>query len=295
MVSVLVVDDDVSFLDETEKLLAEQGYQIQRAVHAEEAKEKIRKHGNAISVILLDYSLPFISGIDFLKWLKQEDSFRTIQVVMQTGMNHPDNIKEGVEAGAFFYLTKPVAKNLLLSTVRVAADEYRRQKDLLQRLQENENPFRFIDEAVFHFKTVDEGDFLAARIANACPNPNEALFITELFANSVEHGNLKITYDEKTRLIEAGLLESEVNQRIMSETHRDKLVEVIFKRTADAIEIEITDEGDGFDFEKYLAFDDNRLFDNHGRGIAITSTYLKLQYLGKGNKVRVTFPLQNLQ
>ena len=291
MISVLVVDDEEDFLQETETYLTSQGYRVYKATNAEAAKEIVNRLAADISVILLDYALPFVSGIEFLKWLKQTQSFETIQVIMQTGMDHPDNIKEGVEAGAFFYLTKPVAKNLLISTIRVAADESKRQKELYQRLQENENPFRFLAEGTFRFKTVDEGDFLAARIANACSNPNEALFITELFANSVEHGNLQITYDEKTRLIEEGRLELEVRNRMMHDLHRNKFVEVQFKRKQNQIEIEITDQGNGFDFEKYLAFDDNRVFDNHGRGIAITNTYLQLQYLEKGNKVRVTFTL----
>jgi len=230
MLTVLVVDDDADFLKETEHILTQHAYKVYTALHVEAAKEILNKYAGDISVILLDYALPFINGIEFLKWLKQDQRFETIQVIMQTGRDHPDNIREGVEAGAFFYLTKPVAQNLLLSTVRVAADECRRQKELIHRLHENENPFRFLNEGTFYFRTNDEGDFLAARIANTCPNPNEALFITELFTNIVEHGNLKITYDEKTKLIEEGLLEVEVKNRLMQNQFADKRVEVKFKK-----------------------------------------------------------------
>lgn len=49
--------------------------------------------------------------------------------------------------------------------------------------------------------------------------------------------------------------------------------------------------GNGFDFEKYLQFDDGRVLDNHGRGIAIVNALLTLNYLEKGNKAVIEIPL----
>ena len=54
----------------------------------------------------------------------------------------------------------------------------------------------------------------------------------------------------------------------------------------------VEDEGAGFDFEKYLVIDDTRIFDNHGRGIAIAASYINIKYLDKGNKVSVEFKLK---
>ena len=54
----------------------------------------------------------------------------------------------------------------------------------------------------------------------------------------------------------------------------------------------VEDEGEGFDFEKYLVIDDTRIFDNHGRGIAIAASYINIKYLDKGNKVSVEFKLK---
>ena len=51
--------------------------------------------------------------------------------------------------------------------------------------------------------------------------------------------------------------------------------------------------GSGFEFERFLTLDDNRVFDNHGRGIAILNTMYPLRYMGVGNRVTVDIPLVN--
>lgn len=54
----------------------------------------------------------------------------------------------------------------------------------------------------------------------------------------------------------------------------------------------IEDEGEGFEFEKFLQFDDSRMFHNHGRGIAMANSNLNIEYLNSGNKVVVRLPLK---
>ena len=116
------------------------------------------------------------------------------------------------------------------------------------------------------------------------------MVISEILTNAVEHGNLGITYDEKTVLIAENGLAKEVERRLAMQEYATKRVTLALKRTDREITVEIEDEGKGFDFRKYLRMDESRVFDNHGRGIALTSEYLKLQYLGSGSKVIVTIP-----
>src|SRR5262249_13046221 len=151
--------------------LEREGYKVLYANHASEARKILDRDYNNIEVMLLDWSMPDITGIEFLRTIKQEKSFEDIQVIMQTIMSGADEIQQGIEAGAFFYLVKPVKKELLLSTIRAAIRDSERKKDLLQKLKDSEQSFRFLTEGEFHFRTVQEGDSLAIRIANECPNP----------------------------------------------------------------------------------------------------------------------------
>lgn len=292
MPTILMIDDDPLFIELISPIILKESYTLLTANDAVTGRKILNKNSADISVILLDWDMPGMNGIELLKWIREQPQFEPIQVIMQTGMDNPEQIKTGIDTGAYFYLTKPVKKEVLLSTIRAAVLDYNRQKELLSKLQLSENSFRLLEEGVFKYRTVQEGDFLAVRIANVCPVPEEAMFISELLANAVEHGNLGITYDEKTPLIESGKLQDEIERRLQLPENKNKFVKVSVKKNGEKFTVLIEDEGKGFDFEKYLKFDDSRIFDNHGRGIAISASYLDLKYLEKGNKVLVTFPLK---
>ena len=290
--TILLVDDDPLCIKLISPLLTTAGYSLHTAENAKDAQNILEENTDSIAVVFHDCEMPVMNGIELLKWIREQSKKETIQVIMQTGMDKPENIKEGIDAGAYYYLTKPVKREVLLSTIHAAIQDHEHQKELLTKLKLAENSFRLLDEAVFHFHTVVEGEFLAVRIANICAIPEEAMYVSELLANAVEHGNLGISYEEKTVLIDNGTLQEEIEKRLVDEEYRDRKVKVSMKKEKGTIHLVIEDEGSGFEFEKFLRFDDSRIFDNHGRGIAIVNTYLNMQYLEKGNKVIVKLSLK---
>ena len=291
--TLLLVDDDIPFATVVRTSLEREGYNVLYANHANEARKILDRQHDDIEVMLLDWSMPDITGIEFLRTIKQEKSFEDIQVIMQTIMGSADDIQQGIDAGAFFYLVKPVKKELLFSTIRAAIRDAERKKELLIKLKESEHSFKFLTEGEFHFRSVMEGDSLAIRIANECPHPEESILISELFANAVEHGNIGLTYEEKTNLIAENRLNEEVERRLGLPENRNKFVHVTYRRLPDRIQVTVEDMGRGFDFEKFLTFDDNGVFHNHGRGIAILNAMYPLRYTKGGSKVTVEIPLVN--
>ncbi len=291
--SLLLVDDDKNFLKTISPVLTQNGYQVDIAFDGTEAKELLIASPSKYAVVILDWNMPKMDGIEVLKWIKLQAAFDPMQVIMQTSNESTDHIKQGIEAGAFYYLIKPCKKEVLLSTVRSAILDFERKKELLQKLRDSEHSFRLLEEGVFKFRTIAEGDFLAIRIANIAAQPEEAMYVSELFANAVEHGNLGITYDEKTTLIDKGALKQEVDLRLDLEENRGKYVHVFIRKEEGKLKVKIQDEGKGFDYAKYLQFDDNRIFDNHGRGIAICNSLMNLRYEGVGNVVHVELPYIN--
>ncbi len=293
MYNLLLVDDDKNFIETIKPVIEQQGYHVDVAHDGTEAKQILSEHTKKYAAVILDWNMPQLNGIDVLKWIKHQSAFEPLQVIMQTANDETDNIRQGIEAGAFYYLIKPCKKEVLFSTIRSAVLDYERKKELLQKLRDSENSFRLLEEGVFKFKTITEGDFLAVRIANVAALPEEAMYVSELFANAVEHGNLGITYDEKTELIDKGILKNEVEKRLNSPENQHKYVHVRIQKSNGSMKIKIQDEGSGFDFKKYLHFDDTRIFDNHGRGIAICNSLLKINYEGNGNTVVVELPCVN--
>ncbi|MBI4811314.1 MAG: response regulator [Ignavibacteriales bacterium] len=292
MKTILIVDDEIEVLKVLKNLLEPEGYRVFTAEDGEEAKSIIKKNGEQFSAILLDWSMPKLSGIEVLRWIKAQRQFEYLPVIMHTAMKHSQNIREGIEAGAFYYLTKPTDGSIIISIVNAAVDDFNHLKNLLSRLQESKNPFKFLTEGIFRFKTLEEAEFLGVRIANTCPNPEKAIVISELLVNAVEHGNLEISYDDKTEYFGKGIYNQILNQRLSQAPFADRFVEVKLQRFPDKMMVTIEDQGMGFDYQKYLTLDEDRVFDVHGRGIAIANMYVRLKYLDKGNKVEVTIPCE---
>lgn len=290
MDTILVVEDDALMCAVIERMLKACPYDVLTAADGIEAQSVLQNSKKKIASILLDWRMPEMNGIEFLKWIKKEPEYQHIPVIMETSMVLPENIKEGIDAGAFYYLTKPIEERILRSIVQAAVADLKQKEFLLAKIRRNENPFAQLVEGTFRFRTREEADFLSVAIANSSTDPERAIHLSEILLNAIEHGNLGITYDEKTSLIENDILNQEVQRRLALPEYVNKFVTLTVKRDDDGILAIVKDEGKGFAFRKFLKMDAARVFDNHGRGIALTGEYLKLEYRGNGSEVAVTIP-----
>ena len=111
--------------------------------------------------------------------------------------------------------------------------------------------------------------------------------LSEMLLNAVEHGNVGITYEEKTGLMAEGMWEQEVLRRLALPENADKQVHVHYEKTHHEILLSIRDEGPGFDWACYLDLSLERASDSHGRGIAMSKmlSFDEISYLGCGNQV----------
>lgn len=124
-----------------------------------------------------------------------------------------------------------------------------------------------------------------------CPDPDDvSTGLYELIVNAVEHGNLGIGYEEKSRLLDYNQWEQEVRDRLALDIYADRYVTIKVQSPSDEINFVIKDQGDGFECEEYLDFSTERATDCHGRGIAVANMvcFDHLQYQGNGNEVIAT-------
>jgi CheY-like chemotaxis protein len=289
--TVLIVDDEYPFRLALQHTLEDEGCHVVAVGDGTEAQEVLTSHADTISVVILDWMMPQMTGIELLRWMKSQHVIEHIPVIILTALDDPARVKESIDAGAYYYLTKPFQRPLLNSILRAAVSDYHQTRQLLERLRRIEQPLAFVSEVTYRVRTMDEAQELAALIARATPDPEHALVIAELIMNGIEHGNLGITYDEKGALLEQSRWEQEVTRRLALPENLNKHVTVRVAKKPDALLVEIEDEGRGFDYNRYLKIEESRLFDNHGRGIAIAAATLNLQFVGMGNKVNVTLPL----
>lgn len=121
---VLVVEDESEIRELISLLLLRQGHRVQQCSSALEGLDQLRK--NNFDLIVLDWMLPNMSGIEFLKQLGPAK----VPVLMVTAKTEPGDIVQGLEAGADDYITKPFEPSVL--TARVKA--------LLRRTQTLKSP-----------------------------------------------------------------------------------------------------------------------------------------------------------
>lgn len=292
--TLLLVDDDPINLEILVEVLEEAEYRTITASHGEEAWDILQQGTIAFHAVLLDRMMPGMDGMAVLTKMKTDPFFSRLPVIMQTAAASSEEIREGIEAGAFYYLTKPYTKEVLLAIVRAAVRDFGQHQNLQRALDEQGKIFPFLDSAKFHFQTLDQAQTLALILAKACPDPSRAsMGLLELLINAVEHGNLQISYDEKTRLQEAEEWETEVARRLRLPEFAHRHVTVRFFRDHEQLVFTITDEGTGFDWKRYLEMSPDRAFASHGRGIAMARTisFDEIWYRGVGNEVVCTLTL----
>ena len=293
-IRLLVVEDNPNDRQLLEIYLGEEGYEIEFAENGRQAWELMFEEKREFDVILLDRMLPEMNGMQLLAKLKEHEELKMLPVILQTAAVDRADIVEGIRAGAYYYLTKPYDRDMLLSIVRSAAEDHGRYAELQVRLKKGETSLALLQEATFACRTIDDARALAAVLARTCPDPSVAVLgLTELLVNAVEHGNLGITYNEKSRLNAAGKWEEEVARRLALPENQGKSVSIRFVREQECVRFFIQDEGSGFEWRRYLEIDPQRAFDTHGRGIAIANllSFHEIQYLGCGNEVQAVVKL----
>jgi hypothetical protein len=126
------------------------------------------------------------------------------------------------------------------------------------------------------------------KLADTDKKENIIMALLELLINSVEHGHCKITYQEKTQLLESGKdILAILREKIKDESVRSKNITLVYRISSGGAEITVNDEGKGFDWKKQTR--DESMPDPehlHGRGIAMAKHYLRdLHYNDAGNSV----------
>ena len=111
---ILVVEDEMEIRQLMSLHLMRQGYQVKECASAEEAMRAIDQH--QFSLIVLDWMLPGVSGIEVMNYLRNKT--QAPSVLMVTAKTEPQDIVQGLEKGADDYLTKPFDPAIFLARVK---------------------------------------------------------------------------------------------------------------------------------------------------------------------------------
>lgn len=285
---VLIVEDEPINLEILTETLSDEGYEPLTASCGESAWRILEEQGESLDVVLLDRMMPDMDGIEILRRMKSLKGLEHTPVIMQTAMTAEENIEEGLHAGAFYYLTKPIKPDTLLAIVAVAAEDKLHQRELQREADQANRSLQHLQEGRFTFRTPEDVRDLATSLANISPVPGRlVLGLSELMLNAVEHGNLAITYAEKSSLISEDRLADEIRRRLQDPVYGQREAELVLEKIGHEVHFLIKDQGAGFEWQKYLEISPERAFDTHGRGIAMSRqiSFSRVEYQGRGNVV----------
>src|SRR4051812_8561162 len=192
---LLIVDDEPANLEIIGEFLDDPVFNLSFAANGEEAWTALLAADPPIDVIVLDRMMPVLNGMELLKRVKADARFHNLPVIMQTAASDPAQVKEGLDAGAYYYLTKPYQPAALISIVEAAIDELVLRQVAISAIANASGGIEigpdFASPLVIRFAALDEAHQLAGSLANLCPDPAAAAMgLTELLVNAIEHGNL---------------------------------------------------------------------------------------------------------
>ena len=120
-ISLLIVDDEKGFVNVIANRLGKRGIDTTKALSGTEAIQTLRKKD--FDVAVLDLKMEDMDGIEVLKILKK--MVPEMPVIMLTGHGSERAAKEGIQYGAFDYLTKPCELDELIEKIREAVPKGR--------------------------------------------------------------------------------------------------------------------------------------------------------------------------
>lgn len=119
-VSVLVVDDATFIRDLVKKGLRDNfpGVHIEEAINGRKAQQLLSR--DAVDLILCDWEMPEMSGLELLTWCREQDNLKTTPFIMVTSRGDKENVVQAIQAGVSDYIGKPFSNEQLVTKVKKA-------------------------------------------------------------------------------------------------------------------------------------------------------------------------------
>ncbi len=164
-ISVLIIDDEESQVESIKSFLRRRNYNVYTAYNGADGIKLITE--NAIDVVLTDYRMPGLSGLEVLKKVKEINP--DIDVVVITAYGSVQDAVDIMKTGAYDYLTKPIDLDdleLMLERIKEKRALVSENRLLKEQLMER---FKF-DSIIYQSKEMEEALSTAARVANSKAN-----------------------------------------------------------------------------------------------------------------------------
>jgi two-component system, chemotaxis family, chemotaxis protein CheY len=119
MPKALIADDSRAVRMILAKTLKEIGYEVCEAANGRQALEVMEVEKDAVTLVLADWNMPEVNGLELLQRLRQNPALSSLVVIMVTTETELDQMATALEAGANEYVMKPFTKDILVEKLQL--------------------------------------------------------------------------------------------------------------------------------------------------------------------------------
>src|ERR1039457_4841507 len=113
MSKALVVDDSKTIRIIIRRILIDLGFEVLEATNDIHALEVIEPEKDAVKLVLADWNMPEMNGLELLKRLRQDPELSSLKIIMVTTETELSQMASALDAGANEYVMKPFTKDIL--------------------------------------------------------------------------------------------------------------------------------------------------------------------------------------
>lgn len=295
MKSILVIDDEKSIRDMLRAGLTQYGYNFYDAADGKSGVEVYKR--TRPDIVLTDVKMPEMSGLELTRALKKIEY--DTDIVIMTGFGSEELVIEALRSGASNYIKKPISFNELFNILDgiILNRERRRKSEVVRDVVVFEKKKLAIDNEISRiWGIINQILFNVPSEVEDSILEGMRLGLYEIILNAIEHGNLGISFEEKSEAIQENDYLTLLDSRSSQADRKQK--RVFIDSTIDhlMLSVEITDQGEGFDFHEFADPEGREeILRAHGRGIFLASLYFdSIEYVEPGNTVTVSKRFQRM-
>jgi CheY-like chemotaxis protein len=282
---VLVADDQEALRALLCRMLAREGFE---PIEAKDGAAAIELYKSLKPpVVVSDIMMPKMDGLTLLQEIKKIDPGAA--VILMTGHGNEEILLRALQGGATNFFKKPFnVRNLIREIHKIFQYKVETVRSYLFSpfLVEETKSFALTTGNAPYYPVVNQITLQLPCLLAEAEILNLKIGIEEMITNAIEHGNLGISFSEKSSAMEAGKLGDLLAERLARDENAAKKVFISSRLTTESFRITIRDEGEGFDWRNLPALLPENLLAYNGRGIFLTKIYYdEVAYNDRGNEV----------
>ncbi len=121
MKKAMVIDDSRAIRMILGRILSNLGYEVHPAGNGREALGVLSREADGMCLALVDWNMPEVTGIEFVRAVRAVSAFRHVVLIMVTTETETEQMQSALEAGADEYIMKPFTEDMILEKIRLTS------------------------------------------------------------------------------------------------------------------------------------------------------------------------------